>query len=49
MGDFVVACNAPGLDIPLRLTGHKLNDGVMGIAGLLSALAALNKAFPNRV
>jgi hypothetical protein len=45
--DFVVACNSTGFDLPLRLLGFKLHDGVIGIAGLISAISAVYKAFPS--
>lgn len=44
--DFLVACNSTGFDLPLRLFGTKLNDGVIGIAGLISAISAVYKAYP---
>jgi len=44
--DFVVACNSPGFDLPLRLLGYRLHDGVIGMAGLVSAVSAVYKAYP---
>lgn len=45
--DFVVACNSTGFDLPLRLLGFKLHDGVIGMAGLISAISAVYKAYPS--
>lgn len=45
--DFVVACNSPGFDLPLRLLGYRLHDGVIGTAGLISAISAVYKAYPS--
>lgn len=44
--DFLVACNSTGWDLPKRLLGYKLHDGIIGVAGLVSALSAVYKAYP---
>lgn len=36
--DLLVAANMNGFDLPLRLTGQKLSDGVTGMAGELCAI-----------
>jgi hypothetical protein len=44
--DFLVACNTPGFDLPLHTLGFRLHDGIIGTAGLVSALFAVYKAYP---
>lgn len=42
-----MACNSTGFDLPKRLLGYKLHDGIIGVAGLLSAVSAVYKAYPS--
>lgn len=44
--DLIVACNSTGFDLPKRLLGYKLHDGIIGVAGLVSAISAVYKAYP---
>ncbi|CAM9923660.1 unnamed protein product [Phaeothamnion confervicola] len=45
--DMLCAANMPGMDLPLRLAGKKLNDGVVGAAGVLSAMTVLYGCWPD--
>lgn len=47
--DLTCAINIAGVDLPRRLTGKKLNDGVIGAAGVGSALTVIYNAWPARV
>ncbi|CAN0280285.1 unnamed protein product, partial [Hapterophycus canaliculatus] len=46
--DLTCAVNAAGMDLPKRLLGRKLNDGVIGAAGCASALCVLYNSWPAR-
>lgn len=40
------AINITGMNLPKRLLGRKLNDGVIGAAGCASALCVLYNSWP---
>eukprot|EP00903_Cladosiphon_okamuranus_P010800 g10203.t1 len=46
--DLTCAVNVSGMDLPKRLLGRKLNDGVIGAAGCASALCVLYNSWPTR-
>eukprot|EP00611_Tribonema_gayanum_P019575 TRINITY_DN3415_c0_g1_i1.p1 TRINITY_DN3415_c0_g1~~TRINITY_DN3415_c0_g1_i1.p1 ORF type:complete len:316 (+),score=110.57 TRINITY_DN3415_c0_g1_i1:155-1102(+) len=46
--DLTVAVNMPGMDLPLKVFGKKLNDGVMGASGVLSALIVIFNCWPDK-
>ncbi len=46
--DLTCAVNITGVDLPRRLLGRKLNDGVVGAAGCASALCVLYNSWPAR-
>lgn len=46
--DLMVASNAPGVDLPLKLIGRKLHGGEIGMAGVIAALLAIYRVLPNR-
>eukprot|EP00752_Nemacystus_decipiens_P006732 g6053.t2 len=46
--DLTCAVNITGMDLPKRLLGRKLNDGVIGAVGCASALCVLYNSWPAR-
>lgn len=46
--DFICAINIPGVDIPEKLLGRRLNDGVVGINGVISGLITCYNAWPDK-
>lgn len=46
--DLLCATNMPGVDIPRRVLGYKLNDGVVAAAGCVSGLCVLYNCWPTR-
>ncbi|CAN0445243.1 unnamed protein product [Ectocarpus sp. 12 AP-2014] len=46
--DLTCAVNVTGMDLPKRLLGRKLNDGIIGAAGCASALCVLYNNWPSR-
>lgn len=44
--DMTCAVNITGMDLPKRLLGRKLNDGIIGAAGCASALCVLYNSWP---
>ncbi|CAM9194547.1 unnamed protein product [Discosporangium mesarthrocarpum] len=47
--DLTCAVNISGVDLPKKLLGHKLNDGIIGAIGCVSALCVLYNSWPNRI
>lgn len=48
LADLTCASNMAGVDIPMRVLGRKLNDGVISVAGFISAICALYNTWPSR-
>ena len=46
--DYLVSCNTPGVRLPELLVGRKLNDGVVGVLGVISALVVLYNQWPEQ-
>ncbi|CAM9386392.1 unnamed protein product [Ectocarpus sp. 4 AP-2014] len=46
--DLTCAVNVTGVDLPKRLLGRTLNDGIIGAAGCVSALCVLYNNWPSR-
>ncbi|KAF0693616.1 Aste57867_15481 [Aphanomyces stellatus] len=46
--DLIVSCNTAGVRIPERLFGRKLNDGVIGALGCVSAAVVLHNLWGKR-
>lgn len=46
--DLTCAVNVAGMDLPKRVFGRKLNDGVIGAVGCASALCVLYNSWPAR-
>ncbi|CAM9476800.1 unnamed protein product [Laminaria digitata] len=44
--DMTCAINISGMDLPKRILGRKLNNGVIGAAGCASALCVLYNSWP---
>lgn len=44
--DLTCAVNIVGMELPKRILGRKLNDGVIGAAGCASALCVLYNSWP---
>jgi len=46
--DLICSTNMSGVDIPLKLTGQKLNDGIIGASGVISALVTIYGCWPDK-
>eukprot|EP00968_Pinguiococcus_pyrenoidosus_P013913 scaffold1272_cov250-Pinguiococcus_pyrenoidosus.AAC.5 len=46
--DVLVSMNLPGMDLPKHVTGYRINEGVMGIAGAVSGLIIVYNNWPRR-
>lgn len=46
--DYLVSCNTPGVRLPELLFGSKINDGVVGLLGVISALIVIYGQWPDR-
>ena len=47
--DLIVSSNTTGVRLSERITGTKLNDGVIGVVGCVSAMVVLYNTWPNVV
>ena len=47
--DLLVSMNLPGMDLPKHLTGRKLDNGIVGVAGAISALVVVFNNWPKNV
>ena len=47
--DLIVSSNTTGVRLSERITGAKLNDGVIGVVGCVSAMVVLYNTWPNVV
>ncbi len=44
--DLICAVNMPGVGLPRLFLGHPLNDGIIGMSGVISALITLRNQWP---